>query len=704
MSSEPTAGTAADAVIADPPGLDLIGVPADAVTSPGATASPAEVPMTPSQWRQTLRRLRHDRVAMGALGFIVILALLAIFAPVVARFDPNQIAVGPRLQGFSRDHWLGTDDLGRDTFARLLYGARVSLRFSLQVVLIAVLVAVPVGIYAGYKGGVVDNIVMRIVDALASIPALILALALVGLLGPSINNAMLAIAVVMCPGFIRLIRAQALAVREETYVEASHSLGTPQRRLIMERILPNSISPLIVAASIALGSALVAESGLSLLGFGMQPPDASWGSMLDRGRSVLTNHPMQVLIPGMALALTTLAFNLFGDGLSDAMGASRQKGGPRMRGRIGLTSVVGGRSTRKADRSSNGDTPQNTIAVTGPADDAAVATSRDALLVVRDLTVEFVSPAATVAVVQDVGFEVRRGEVLGLVGESGSGKTVTSLAIMRLIPSPPGQIAAGSIEFDGTDLLALSSKEMRQLRGNDIAMVFQDPMTSLNPAFTMGDQLIEAVRLHRRVNKSTARRRALELLDMVGIPDPKRRLNDYPHQFSGGMRQRGVIAMALACEPRLLIADEPTTALDVTVQAQILELLRDLQREAGMSMIFVTHDLGVVADLCDRVAVMYAGQIVENSAVEDLFDRPQHPYAAGLLKAMPQAASAGERLNSIPGVVPSPGFMPAGCRFAPRCPYTTDQCTSQPIELVRTNGHSVRCVRSDELDFSGESR
>lgn len=673
-------------------------------SSSSATAPPTEVPMTPSQWRQTLRRLRHDRVAMGALCFIVILALLAIFAPVVTRFEPNQIAAGPRLQGFSREYWLGTDDLGRDVFTRLLYGARVSLRFSLQVVLIAVLIAVPVGIYAGYKGGIIDNIVMRIVDALASIPALILALALVGLLGPNINNAMLAIAVVMCPGLIRLIRAQALAVREETYIEASHAIGTPQRRVIFERILPNSISPLIVAASIGLGSALVAESGLSLLGFGMQPPDPSWGSMLDRGRAVLTKNPLQVLVPGAALAATTLAFNLFGDGLSDAMGASRQKGGPRMRSRIGLTSVVGGRSTRKADRSTNGGTPERTIAVTELADAPVVAASPDALLVVRDLTVEFVSPAATVAVVQDVGFEVRRGEVLGLVGESGSGKTVTSLAIMRLIPSPPGRIAAGSIEFDGTDLLALSSKEMRHLRGNDIAMVFQDPMTSLNPAFTMGDQLIEAVRLHRRVNKATARQRALDLLDMVGIPDPKRRLNDYPHQFSGGMRQRGVIAMALACEPRLLIADEPTTALDVTVQAQILELLRDLQREAGMSMIFVTHDLGVVADLCDRVAVMYAGQIVENSPVEDLFDRPRHPYAAGLLKSMPQAARAGERLNSIPGVVPSPGFMPAGCRFAPRCPYTTERCTSQPIELVRHNGHSFRCVRADELDFSGESR
>ena len=630
---------------------------------------------TPSQTRQVIRRLRRDKVAMGSLAYVVILAILAIFAPLIAPFDPNQTGAGPRFAPFGGDHWLGTDDLGRDTFSRLIYGARVSLRFSLQAVGIAVLIAVPFGLYAGYKGGLVDNAMMRVVDALASIPALILALALIGILGPNLNNAMLAIAVVMSPGFIRLIRAQALAVREETYIEASHSLGTRQRRILMDRVLPNSISPLIVAASIALGQALVAESGLSLLGFGMQPPDASWGSMLDRGRTVLNTQPLQVLIPGFALAVTTLSFNLFGDGLSDAMGSSRQKGFKTVKGRLGLTTVP----SRKSE----------------------VAPSSGALLEVKGLRVEFLSPAGTLPVVEDVSFSINKGEVLGLVGESGSGKTVTSLSIMRLIPSPPGQIAGGSIAFDGTDLLSLSSAEMRSIRGNDISMVFQDPMTSLNPAFTIGDQLIEAIRVHRSMKKDAARRRALELLEMVGIPDPQRRLRDYPHQFSGGMRQRGLLAVALACEPRLLIADEPTTALDVTVQAQILELLKSLQKETGMAVLFVTHDLGVVAELCDRVAVMYAGQIVEQGPTRKLFATPEHPYTSGLLHAIPQIAQAGERLSSIPGVVPTPGAMPTGCRFEPRCPHAIEQCAVDPVQLLSSDGRHVRCIRAGHLDLSG---
>jgi oligopeptide/dipeptide ABC transporter ATP-binding protein len=279
---------------------------------------------------------------------------------------------------------------------------------------------------------------------------------------------------------------------------------------------------------------------------------------------------------------------------------------------------------------------------------------------------------------------------------------VSSLAVMRLVASPPGRITSGSVVFDGRDLLSFSFKELRDVRGDEIAMAFQDPMTSLNPAFTIGTQLVDTIRLHRSMTKSAARARARELLELVGIPDPERRLGDYPHQLSGGMRQRALLALALSCEPKLLIADEPTTALDVTVQAQILDLLRSLQARLGMAVIFVTHDLGVVADLCSRVLVMYAGQVVEEAPVEELFAAPRHPYTEGLLAAIPQAGSAGERLASIPGVVPPATNMPSGCRFHPRCPYAVPECERAPVELTTVSDrHRARCIRVSELSLEG---
>ena len=323
------------------------------------------------------------------------------------------------------------------------------------------------------------------------------------------------------------------------------------------------------------------------------------------------------------------------------------------------------------------------------------------LLCISGLEVEFRVGGSWHRVVEDVGFDIAAGETLGLVGESGCGKTVTSLAVMGLIPSANGRISAGEVFFQGRDLRRLEPEELRQVRGDQISMVFQEPMTSLNPSFTVGEQIALAVRSHRRVSKADARYRAAEVLDRAGIPDARRRLDDYPHTFSGGMRQRAMIAMALACEPRLLIADEPTTALDVTVQAQILELLRSLRDETGMAMLFVTHDLGVVADICDRVAVMYAGQMVETAPTADLFAHPGHPYTDGLLSSMPQRAVPGRRLPVIPGRVPAVGHMPSGCRFRNRCPWAQPAC-EEPVGLV-ANGTdaAVRCRRHGELSLGG---
>ena len=316
----------------------------------------------------------------------------------------------------------------------------------------------------------------------------------------------------------------------------------------------------------------------------------------------------------------------------------------------------------------------------------------EVVLSIRNLSVEFDTVRGPAKVLDDVSIDLRRGEILGLVGESGCGKTVTSMSVLRLLPSPPARILSGQVLFGGRDLLRLSSKELRAVRGSDIAMIFQDPMASLNPAFTVGDQITEALRIHNRITRSRARQRAAELLDLVGIPDATRRLNDFPHTFSGGMRQRVLIAMALANDPQVLIADEPTTALDVTVQAQIIELIRDLRDEFGMSVIFVTHDLGVVQELCDRVTVMYAGQVVEQTSSRELFADPLHPYSEALLDARPTLGDADGRLRAIPGVVPSALAMPPGCRFQPRCVHASDECAS-PVSLVRAHErHVVRCV------------
>ena len=291
------------------------------------------------------------------------------------------------------------------------------------------------------------------------------------------------------------------------------------------------------------------------------------------------------------------------------------------------------------------------------------------LLSVRGLRTTFRTDEGEFAAIDDVSFDLAEGEVLGIVGESGSGKSVTALSLLRLIPSPPGRIAAGEVLFEGRDLLTLSERRMREIRGAAISMIFQEPMTSLNPVFTVGDQIVETIRYHERIGQQAATRRALDLLGEVGIPSPAQRLDEYPHQLSGGMRQRVMIAIALSCNPRLLLADEPTTALDVTIQAQILELLRSLQERFGMAVILITHDLGVVAEFVDRVLVMYAGRVVEQAGVHPTFEAPLHPYTEGLLGSIPSLDDERLRLQAIPGIVPSPFALPPGCRYAPRCPY-----------------------------------
>ena len=327
-------------------------------------------------------------------------------------------------------------------------------------------------------------------------------------------------------------------------------------------------------------------------------------------------------------------------------------------------------------------------AMRAPGDDTAP------LLSVRGLCTSFTSAGRLLPVLSGVSFDLWRGETLGIVGESGSGKSVTSLSIMRLIPEPPGRIVAGEVMFDGCDLLKLPASEMRAIRGNEISMIFQEPMTSLNPVFKIGDQIGEAVRRHRRIGREEVHSRTIELLKLVGIPSPESRAEAFPHELSGGMRQRVVIAMALACDPKVLIADEPTTALDVTIQAQILDLLRDLKDRLGMSVILITHDIGVIAEMADRVLVMYAGRIVEEAPVRALFRSPRHPYTQGLLSSVPDLDAERDILSTIEGVVPNPAALPPGCRFEPRCSFARPACrTCDPAMVAFSIGHHAACIR-----------
>jgi len=320
------------------------------------------------------------------------------------------------------------------------------------------------------------------------------------------------------------------------------------------------------------------------------------------------------------------------------------------------------------------------------------------LLELRGLTTTFQTARGEISAIEDISFELNAGEILGIVGESGSGKSVTALTIMGLLPQPPARIAAGSVRFVGEELTTASSNRMEKIRGAGISMVFQEPMTSLNPVFTIGEQIMETVRAHERMSASAQRERAIEMLDRVGIASATKRLNDYPHQLSGGQRQRVMIAMSLACRPKLLIADEPTTALDVTIQAQVLDLLMDLRDELGMAIMIITHNMGVIAEVADRVLVMYAGRIVEQSSVADLFDAPQHPYTKGLLACVPTLQQDRHRLIAIPGSLPEPARRPPGCRFAPRCTYRIEACrTAIPPLVMQREDRAVACIRADEL-------
>lgn len=561
------------------------------------------------------RRFLKNPLGVAALSVLTLIVLAAIFAPLLTSYNPNAVSVLNILQGPGAGHLLGTDGAGRDVWARLLYGARYTLAGALLATVVAAVLGIASGLVAGYYGKWFETSASWVTTLLMALPGIVVLLAARAVLGPSLWTVMLIFGVLLVPAFYRLVYAAVSGVRNELFVDAARVSGVSDLRIIARHILTVVRAPIILQASIVFGIAIAVQVGLDFLGFGDQTIP-TWGNMLNDGFTNLYRDPQLVVWPGLAVVITGVALTLFANALRDEL---EQSARPRHRRAAVVTAAAG--PVR----------PGNDTIVHEELGSAAQA---PLLLHIEDLAVGYPQADGSVTrVVDNVSLDIRRGEVHGLIGESGSGKTQTAWSVLRLLPTG-GEILEGSIRFDGQDLSRVPQAKMRDIRGGRIAYIPQEPMSNLDPSFTIGSQLTEPMRIKLGLSKSEAKARALKLLGQVGIPNPERTFASYPHELSGGMAQRVLIAGAVSCEPDLVIADEPTTALDVTIQAEILDLLRELQRELGVTILIVTHNFGVVADLCDRVSVMQKGRIVETGPVRALFTDPRHPYTRSLFDAI----------------------------------------------------------------------
>jgi peptide/nickel transport system permease protein len=635
-----------------------------------AEVSPARVDSRPG----ALGQFTRNRVAVFGAALIGVIAVIALLAPVLPLADPDHTDLANRMAPpFSHHALLGTDQLGRDMLSRLVWGTRVSLLVGVVAAVIAATIGSTIGIIAAYYGRFIDTALMRGIDMLMAFPYLLLALAIVAALGPSLTHAMIAIVIVNVPFFARTVRGTTVGLRRADFMAAARLSGQSSARIIAFELFPNVLPVVVVTASTSIGWMILETAGLSFLGLGAQPPMADLGGMLGDGRNLLEVAPHVATIPGIAILLIAVGVNLLGDGVRDILDPRLKSGGLA---RIRPATEVAPRAERLARLPPEGQEP-------------------GALLQLRGLDTRFRIGRSVWNAVSGVDMVVRPGEAIGIVGESGSGKTVTALSILGLVASPPGRIEGGEILFNGEDLLSLPAERLRAIRGDRIAYVFQDPLTTLNPLQTVGAQVMEAIRTHQRLRGKDAWARAVALLDAVGIPEPAQKARTYPHELSGGQRQRIGIAMALANQPDLVVADEPTTALDVTTQARVLKLLAELRRENDAAMIFISHDFGVVAELCDRVHVMYGGQVVESGPVRDVLQRPAHPYTARLLACVPRIGQGRHSIQPIPGLPPPTNALPPGCAFAPRCTLAIAACRSGDIALAVVGpDHAARCLRS----------
>ncbi|AXH96234.1 dipeptide/oligopeptide/nickel ABC transporter permease/ATP-binding protein [Ornithinimicrobium avium] len=677
-------------------------------------------------------------VSRIALSFLALLALVAILAPVLVPGGPY--ATGTPVQPPGGEHWFGTDSTGRDIFARIVYGARSSLLIGLLATGGALLAAAVLGSVAATAGKVVSEVLMRVLDIIMSFPGIALAAVFVAVWGSSVPVLVFAIGFLYMPQLSRVVRANVLSQFGEDYVAASRVLGASTPWILFKHVARNTLAPIMVFATVLVADAIVLEASLSFINAGVRPPDPSWGNILAEGKQLLlSGYWWPTFFPGLMILLTVLSLNVLAEGLTDTLasprirhkvdveadeartaelaldanptGAASTGTGeelPSSTATVGATGNVLPVPVRGADERQGEEVGEQTeqgfgTRVLGLTDaararallDESLHTLRDAeerradrlvytdtaaepLLDVRHLSIAFPQAHGDVDIVDDVSFSVRPGETMGLVGESGCGKSITAMSIMGLLP--PTSRITGEVVFDGQDVLTLDGHRRNALRGHHMAMVYQDALSSLNPSMLVSAQL-------RQLIRRGGKRSAEELMELVGL-DPKRTLKSYPHELSGGQRQRVLIAMALTRNPRLLIADEPTTALDVTVQQQVVDLLNDLRRELGFAMVFVSHDLALVAQLAHRITVMYAGQVVEQGATGEILTDPRHEYTRGLLGSVLSIEAGADRLHQVQGTVPSPRDFVAGDRFSPRSSWPgVGQDTRPDLRLVPGTTH-----------------
>ncbi len=635
--------------------------------------------------RSPLRSLLRDPVGAAGLTVLTIIVVCCAAAPLIAPYPPDASSFTAELSGPSAAHWLGTDELGRDILSRLLYGGQTTLLAAALATAIAVVVGTALGVLGGYLRGLTDRVLTLWGDLLLTIPLLVILIVVVSVFPSSLYPAMLPLGLLLSAAPMRVLRSVTMTVREDLYIDAARVSGLSHWQIMRRHVLPRITGPLVVQATLVASVAVMLASGLAFLGFGVQVPAPSWGTMVAEAASEYQQQPWFLVPTGGIIALTVLSLGLVGDALRDTVtgrwtGSTRAAPRYRRQARAASRAAARTSASRRLPASAEGGTEP-------PA---------GCLLEVRDLAVTVPGPSGGTPLVSGVSFDLPAGRTLAIVGESGCGKSVTARAVLGV--APPGGWITGSVRFRGVELVGATDSQWRGIRGRRIAFIGQEPMAGLDPTQTVGSALAEIVRAYTGCGRASAKKQAAGLLRRVRLDDPERVARLYPHQISGGMAQRVTIARALAGAPEILVADEPTTALDVTVQADILALLQSLQLSSQIALLLVTHDWGVVAGLADDVLVMYAGQAVEMAQAGEMFGHPRHPYTEALLRSDPHAAAPGTPLPVIPGTVPVPGHWPSGCRFVGRCEYVTPECSAaEPSLTEAAPGHAARCIHADRV-------
>ncbi|MDK4228677.1 dipeptide/oligopeptide/nickel ABC transporter permease/ATP-binding protein [Corynebacterium pseudodiphtheriticum] len=640
-----------------------------------------------------------SKISMVVLGLVV---LAAVFAPLIAPHDP--LSTGTPIQAPSGEHLFGTDSVGRDILSRVIYGARSSLLIGLLATGLALLAAAVLGSIAATSNKVVSEILMRILDIVMSFPAIALAAVFVAVWGNNVAILIIAIGFVYTPQLSRIIRANVLGQFGEDYVSASRVMGASTAHILLKQVARNCIAPVLVFATVLVADAIVLEASLSFINAGVAPPNPSWGNILSDGQGILlTGAWWPTFFAGLMLLITVLCLNIMSEGMTDALAspparkpiaddakAAEQAEKAAAVKTLGATSREESQAALEQSLNALRGSSMVTQRREAGKAEAGASAKKAPLLEVKNLRISFPDAHGSVDIIDGVNFSVAPGETLGLVGESGCGKSISAMSIMGLLPN--SAVKTGEVLYDGKNVLDLSEKQHNALRGHEIAMIYQDALSSLNPSMLIKAQMTQLI-------KRGGKRGARELLELVGL-DPDRTLKSYPHELSGGQRQRVLIAMALTRNPRLLIADEPTTALDVTVQKQVVELLNDLQKKLGFAMIFVSHDLALVARMADKITVMYAGQVVEQGSTAEILHAPTHEYTRGLLGAVLSVEANAQRLYQIPGTVPSPTEFVNGDRFAPRSSYPELGLEEKPtLRLLGDEATSTHYYAStDELE------